>query len=139
MMRDRQPVPRKHANFQRGISSNLNPIGFPIDHPAIPFRKRFTPAQVNSYLFAKCSKLISLDCPFEGERLRINPCSGEGVMLDYIGCCLYDSIMTCNKKLCELEEVPNSQREFVKLRRRFEQLRAILAGSYREAFSVLVR
>ena len=106
--------------------------------PIIPFRKRFTSKEVQHFLVKKCHRLISLEPKFEGTRLRVNPLTQKGILIDYIGCCIYDNIIRIESQLSSIGQGELDQREYQKIVRRFLLLKGIFSSSYRDAYSVLV-
>lgn len=106
-------------------------------HPIIPFRKRFTPKEVEYYLLKRCKPLLQVGPKFFNVRLRVNRYTGEGVRLDYIGCSIYDEIVRLNKILRETPRT-RSLKEYDKLVCRFQRLKGVFSSCYLDAYQILV-
>lgn len=107
-------------------------------NPIIPFKDGVDRNKVETYLLNKCKPWIKIHRKFHGKEVRINDLTGVGVMLDYIGCSIYDSIVYYNELLTDSEEGMYKSQDFSRNVVVFDKLREIFCGSYCAAYGILV-
>jgi hypothetical protein len=132
---------RKKAMLSPGHTSQEEKIySYPECNPIIPFNEGASNSRVETYLLSRCKQLKMINDRFEGKMARINQLTGVGVMLDYIGCSLYDSIVYYNEilKTSEREGIYKNCKVFSKNVAVFNKLKEIFCGSYGDAYSILV-